>query len=102
MSRRGNEGLGFKDLHFFNLALLAKQGWRINMQETDSLIHKVFMAKYFPPRVFLNVGLDKRPSFAYRCIWEAKNLLSQDCIERTGDGKTTKLWMDPWIPITNH
>ncbi|KAF5444911.1 hypothetical protein F2P56_034003 [Juglans regia] len=59
--QKGKGGFGFKDLHVFNLSLLAKQGWRI-MQETDSLIHKVSKAKYFPHGVFLEAGLGKRPS----------------------------------------
>ena len=40
------EGMGFSDLRAFNLALLAKQGWRIQ-QNPQSLVHKVFKAKYF-------------------------------------------------------
>ena len=39
-------GMGFKDLKAFNLALLAKQGWRLSKNPT-SLTHRVFKAKYF-------------------------------------------------------
>ena len=39
-------GMGFRDLKAFNLALLAKQGWRIK-QNPHSLVHKVFKAKHF-------------------------------------------------------
>ena len=35
--------LGFRDLKEFNLALLAKQGWRLQTN-TTSLAHKVFKA----------------------------------------------------------
>ena len=40
-------GLGFKNLKCFNLALLAKQGWRLQLAN-DSLAFRVLKAKYFP------------------------------------------------------
>ena len=44
--RKMEGGMGFKDLKAFNLALLAKQGWRLN-QNPDLLTYRVFKAKYF-------------------------------------------------------
>ena len=38
-------GMGFRDLKAFNVALLAKQGWRLQTC-TNSLFHRVFQAKY--------------------------------------------------------
>jgi len=37
-------GLGFRDIHFFNLAMLSKQGWRL-LQNPDSLCACVLKAK---------------------------------------------------------
>lgn len=46
-------GLGFRDLKAFNLALLAKQGWRLQ-NESNSLVHRVFKAHYFLDGDFLS------------------------------------------------
>lgn len=89
--------LGFKDLKTFNVALLAKQEWRI-LQEKDSMLHKIYKAKYFPKVNFLESTLGNNPSYAFRDILEAKNLLIQGCRWRIGDGKSVKIWKDNWIP----
>lgn len=46
-SSKSNGGIGFKELHFFNLALLAKQLWTLT-QHADSLAYHLLKAKYFP------------------------------------------------------
>lgn len=38
MQPKSDEGLGFKDLHAFNMAMLAKKGWRL-VQNSYSLDH---------------------------------------------------------------
>lgn len=43
--------LGFRDLYAFNLALLAKKGWRI-VQQPTSLVAHVLKTKYFPDGSF--------------------------------------------------
>ncbi|KAL0313684.1 UNVERIFIED_CONTAM: hypothetical protein Scaly_2910800, partial [Sesamum calycinum] len=40
-------GLGFRQLHLFNIAILAKQLWRI-LKHPDRLLSKVLRARYFP------------------------------------------------------
>lgn len=55
-------GLGFRDLRSFNLALLAKQGWRI-MQDTSTLLHQIYKAKHFPHKKFLDLNLGHNPLY---------------------------------------
>lgn len=69
-----NGGLGFKIFGQFNIALLAKQGWRI-IQYQNSLLARVLNAKYFPNSNFQNVELGNLPSLTWKSIWTARGLL---------------------------
>jgi hypothetical protein len=69
-------GMGFRDLEVFNLAFLAKQGWRL-VQHPDSLVARVLQDKYFRGDFFLAPLLGRRPSFAWRSILNARPLLQK-------------------------
>ena len=92
-----NGGMGFKDLRVFNDALLAKNGWRI-MQNTDSLLHKIFKARYFPTTHFFDAALGHNPSFVWRGIWGTKNKMQEGCQWRIGSGNKVRIWKDAWVP----
>ena len=67
-------GLGFWDLKDFNLALLTKQGFRLQ-NNIDLLVYKVFKARYFTNGDFLIAELNDYPSFAWRSVMVAQNLV---------------------------
>jgi hypothetical protein len=71
--------MGFRDLECFDLALLAKQGWRL-FQNPDTLVSCIFKEKYYPEDNFLMSTLGRRPSYAWRSIWASKNLLQAGMI----------------------
>ena len=52
-------GLGFRDMEIFNLALLARQTWRVTM-DPDSLSGRVLKAKYHVNADFLQADLGQR------------------------------------------
>lgn len=90
-------GMGFKDLHFFNMSLLAKQGWRL-LQNENSLLHRIFKAKYYPNCSFFQASLGPNPSYAWRGIYEARRWLLEGCRWRVGSGEAVKIWKVPWLP----
>jgi hypothetical protein len=49
---KGKVGMGFRDLHAFNLVLLGKQGWRL-MTAPKSLCAQVLKVCYFLDRDFI-------------------------------------------------
>lgn len=81
----------------FNLALLAKQGWRL-LTNTNSLLSQVYKARYFHESDFLTAPLASRPSAAWRGIWTAKEYLIKGLRYRIGNENGVSIWADPWIP----
>jgi hypothetical protein len=69
-------GLGFRDVEMFNLALLARQAWRI-MQNSESLSTKLLKAIYFPNGQFLDADLGSKPSQIWRGILDGWEVLKQ-------------------------
>jgi ribonuclease HI len=90
-------GMGFRDFTSFNMALLAKQGWRM-LKSPDSLIARIMKAKYFPNCSILEATQGRNPSFAWRSIQKSCSLLKEGLVWRVGNGATAKIWQDRWMP----
>ena len=89
--RKAEGGLGFRDLKAFNLALLAKQGWRI-IQNPDSLFHRVLKAKYFKSTSFLEAQLGPSPLYTWRSLMEAKDIVEREMRWNIGNGRNVNVW----------
>lgn len=89
-------GMGFRDLNLFNIALLAKQGWRI-LKEPQLLLSQVLRAKYFSKSSLMEAKPGYRPSHAWRSILQGMQLIKQGLRWSVGDGNTIKAWHDPWL-----
>jgi hypothetical protein len=57
--------LGFRYLEIFNLALLAKQAWRMLIRP-ESLCFQVLKSVYFPCSDICNVSIGSNPSKTWR------------------------------------
>ena len=90
-------GLGFKDIELFNLALLARQAWRV-LQEPESLSARVLKSVYFPNTSILEATLGAHPSQIWRSIIEGRDTLKQGLIKRISNGETTRIWTENWLP----
>ena len=67
-------GMGFKRISDFNKAMLSKQGWKF-LKEPDSLVSRIFKARYFPETNFLNASKGNNPSFIWASIMSAQDLV---------------------------
>jgi hypothetical protein len=90
-------GLGFRDLHIFNMAMLARQGWRM-LQSQDSLCCQVLKALYYPNTSILEAVPKDGMSYTWRSILRGVELLKQGIIWRIGTGEEVDAFDDPWIP----
>ena len=94
--------MGFHDLKDFNLAMLAKQGWRL-IQDRDSLLYKCFKAQYFPRCTFLEASDVPNSSYVWKSLMTAQPILKKGCCWRVGDGAAIRVMADKWIlnQVTN-
>ncbi|KAA3458512.1 reverse transcriptase [Gossypium australe] len=96
-SSKEEGGLGFRSMAQFNIALLAKQCWRL-MNSPNSLVACVFKAKYFPDGNFHFSSLGRSSSFVWRSIWASKGTLESGLFWKVGTGENISVFEDAWIP----
>ena len=92
-----NGGMGFRDLHSFNLAMLAKQVWRL-IDEPESLCARVLRAKYYPSGDILKAGPKKGSSFTWQSLVAGIQTFKRGHIWRVGKGEKINIWEDHWVP----
>ena len=90
-------GMGFWDLKAFNLAMLAKKGWRM-VQGNDSLLYKCFKTRYFPRSNFLEAKESPNCSFVWRSLMAAMPILQSGHCWRVGNGVLINALKDKWLP----
>uniref|UniRef100_A0A803PXL3 Reverse transcriptase n=1 Tax=Cannabis sativa TaxID=3483 RepID=A0A803PXL3_CANSA len=89
-------GMGFRNFRNFNLALLGKQGWRL-LTHPNSLVARVFKARYFPNGSYLSAESSNNPSFVWRSVLEAQSLVAMGVRWCTSTGENISVLGEPWL-----
>lgn len=81
----------------FNLAMLAKQSWRL-LKDPDSLCAQVLKAKYFANTSVMEAKPKANMSYSWRSILRGLQVIKQGMIWRVSNGCNLNIWKDPWLP----
>jgi len=65
-------GMGFKEITYFNVAMLGKHGWKFQTN-TTSLVTRLFKARYFFNNDFIGSRLGSNQSYEWKRILTVKN-----------------------------
>ncbi|WOH00018.1 hypothetical protein DCAR_0519374 [Daucus carota subsp. sativus] len=89
-------GMGFRNLHGFNLAMLCKQCWNL-INRPDALVSRVLKARYYPNCHILEA--ERKGGSSYTCsgIWEAKEEVKKGLRWVLGDGQSIRINPDRWL-----
>jgi hypothetical protein len=90
-------GMGFRDLHTFNMTMLAKHSLRL-LSNPESLCARVLKAKYYPLSNLLNAGPKQGSSYTWQSIFAGLRTFKKGHIWRIGRGENVHVWEDHWIP----
>jgi hypothetical protein len=96
-SHKEKGGLGYRDLHLFNLAMLARQCWML-VQFPNSLCARLLRAKYWPDGNLWTAKEGPGISYTWRSLVRGLRAMEKGIIWRIGDGSSVHIWEDPWIP----
>lgn len=99
-SRKRDGGLGFRNVRDFNVALLGKKAWRLFVYPQKP-VSKVFKARYYPTNSFLTGKFGSNPSYIWRSVLEAQNIIKQGVSCRVGNGYNLFIKGFPWLPDAN-
>lgn len=89
-------GLGFKNLHGFNLALLGKHLWNFILNP-NSLVSRLYKARYFSDCHVLQASQGAGPSFIWAGLWKAKEAIKEGFRWVVGDGCNIDVYKDRWL-----
>ena len=75
-NKKKNGGMGFRDIQAFNLAMMAKQAWRL-IHHTHSLFYRVYKVRYFPNCSFMEAEIRHSKSFVWWRLVVARKVIME-------------------------
>ena len=76
--------------------MLAKQAWRF-IHNKDTVVCKVFSAKYFPNGSILDAPIHPKSSYAWKSILQAREVIHKGAIWRIKNGEAINIWDHHWL-----
>ena len=89
--------MGFRNLQAFNLAMLAKQGWRLIL-DPNSLVAQIYKARYYLHGDVFKAKLGSSPSYTWRSIFNGLEVVKRGTRWRVGNVDRIYIWEDKWLP----
>ncbi|XP_019186577.1 PREDICTED: uncharacterized protein LOC109181280 [Ipomoea nil] len=87
-------GTESKGIHWKNWKKLS---WRL-IKYPDSLVAKIYRARYYPTSTFFEAKKCSNPSFIWSSLLETQEVLRKHTRWRVGRGDQIKIWGDNWLP----
>ncbi|CAN1194165.1 Uncharacterized mitochondrial protein AtMg00310 [Linum perenne] len=81
--------------------MLGKQGWKF-LTQPDTLVTKIFKARYFPNGDFLSAPKGNGPSYVWQSIRKSQSVVNRGSRWRIGDGSMVHVWGDQWLRDDNN
>ena len=85
-----------REFSCMNLALLAKQAWRM-VDQPDALWVRFLKAVYFPNQSFFEARKKRGMSWIWASILQGRDFLKTHGRWIIGDGQYVQIWYDKWL-----
>ena len=68
------------------------------MSDSNSLMARIFKSKYFPRSSISKSNVGFQPSYAWRSLLKAREMVENDARWVIGNGRSVQIFKDKWIP----
>ncbi|KAM6569587.1 hypothetical protein CsatB_017572 [Cannabis sativa] len=77
------------------------KGWRL-LTKPDTLVSGIFKARYYPRGSFFTADIGNNPSYVWRSVLEARQLVLKGVCWTVGDDTSISVLSEPWLPDTQN